>query len=141
LTSIVDGPSLEFARSISQDDEVTRTGATRAAMALFAALLIAGAYVTPAASAAGLGAARCCAEHCAKPRTAAAASHCCPTLGADADAATLLPSANASYAPPLAGATALATALVVALRPSPAIPTTVSPRVAPIYLSSLSLRL
>jgi hypothetical protein len=111
-------------------------------VALFAALLFAGAYVTPAASAAGLRAAKCCAEHCAKTRSVGAATHCCPTLGADADVATFLPSAKGSYAPTLAAAMPLAPpASVVSMRPSPSIPTTVSPRAAPIYLSSLSLRL
>jgi hypothetical protein len=111
-------------------------------VALFAVLLLAGAYVAPTATAAGLRATKCCAEHCSKPRSPAAASHCCPTLGAAADVATLLPSAKASHVPPLAAvALLIPPALVLSMRCSPSIETAASPRAAPLYLRALSLRL
>src|SRR5690349_40573 len=94
---------LVFVRPISQHERVTpRRGTIRAAIALLAALLIVGSYATPAAAAAGIRAAKCCAEHCAKPRSAPAARHCCPSLrgGAEVDAAAV--SATAGIERPLA---------------------------------------
>jgi hypothetical protein len=113
----------------------------RAAVALLAVLLLAGAYVAPAASAAGLRAAKCCAERCAKPRSVAAARPCCPSVGAGDEVG------YGAVSPSVGVESPLAAAAIVRLVPQSGsddfgrFSFTTAPRPAPLLLRTLSLRL
>jgi len=111
-------------------------------VAALLALLLAGAYAAPSASAAGLRAAKCCADHCAKPRSPAAARECCPLLGASDDVGAFAVTAKAAVdAGPSVAAIVAVPVSFQRGAPQPASPVGASSRAAPVFLRTLSLRL
>jgi len=115
----------------------------RAGTAFLLALVMLGAYVAPVSAAAGLRAARCCAERCAKPRSATAASHCCAVVASSVDVGAFSAPRLPQDSPGLA-LLAVATAAEPSggLIPSRfALPDSPASRAAPIFLRTLSLRL
>ena len=115
----------------------------RIALAALLAVLIAGSYAAPSAGAAGLRAAKCCAEHCAKPRSPVAAKECCPSFGSPADVGAFTVTTKAPSLDP--GLIFLSTVATAQWRPANATAGLIlgdpSPRAAPLFLRTLSLRL
>ena len=115
----------------------------RIALAALLAVLIAGSYSAPSANAAGLRAAKCCTEHCAKPRSPAAAKECCPSFDSPGDVGAFTVAAKAPSLDP--GSAVLSAVAAEQWRPAEA-PSGLmlgdtSPRAAPLFLRTLSLRL
>jgi hypothetical protein len=115
----------------------------RAGTRLLLALVMLGAYVAPATAAAGLRAARCCAEHCAHPRSVSAASQCCQVVQDSFDVGAFSSSEHSQHFRGLAVVAIVTTAdLPARLISSRFIsPDSRLSRAAPIFLETLSLRL